>query len=260
MKAGRCTALALALLAAGLHEGARGGAIEEHRSQGSRIAAPALGPGESVLIPGGPDRHRHRDVLQHHDGSFEDAFCFQMSGVVPPFYGAFAEAFPARSEMTFIDEALLWVTQVGAWSGQPLDLYLWDGGVSGPPGEVRHHLTGLGLETVPQWPEVAENGLMMAVPLPEGDFSIGYWADFSTSACGWYVAADRDGPGGYPWVNIAPGIGFPTGWNHPEVLWPPPVAALGIGASLVVKDLSVEESDPAAHPPTWGRIKALYHW
>ena len=52
-------------------------------------------------------------------------------------------------------------------------------------------------------------------------------------------------------TNIAPGIGFPTGWNDVSVVWGPTVA-LGIGAEVL----------PCEPTPTkttsWGAIKALY--
>ena len=67
---------------------------------------------------------------------------------------------------------------------------------------------------------------------------------------GWWVGADLDGPGGFPYTNIAPGIGFPTGWQDVSVLWGP-TQALGIGAEVL-------PCDPVPTVgTTWGRIKAL---
>jgi hypothetical protein len=204
-----------------------------------------------------------RELRYDHDGTFEDAFCFQLGGVAPPYYGAFAEAFAGRREDYLIHDIVLWVTQVGDWGGEPLDLYVWEGGMSGPPGLVLYHGSGRTLASVPMWPLVAENRLRLASPLPDGDFAVGYWADFAGEACTWYVAADRTGEPGHPWVNVAPGIGFPTGWHHPEVLWPPPVRSLGIGVVVVPFGTGVAERDPEGdlrgEPviSTWGQIKEL---
>jgi hypothetical protein len=220
----------------------------------------SLGWSDETVTVGAEALQPSRELQYHHDGTFEDAFCFQFGGVAPPYCGAFAEAYANRSEIHVIDDVVLWVTQVGAWGGQPFDLYVWEGGVSGPPGLVLHHASGRTLDNVPMWPMVAENHLHLGLRQPQGDFAVGYWADFSQSACTWYVAADRTGDAGNPWVDIAPGLGYPTGWQSPELLWPPPVRSLGIGMTVILVDTGVAEPDPEGTVllSTWRKIKALY--
>jgi hypothetical protein len=58
---------------------------------------------------------------------------------------------------------------------------------------------------------------------------VGYLANFSAQPCGYFVAADTNGFGGCPFSNIAPGIGYPTGWNNVSVVWGP-TQSIGIGA------------------------------
>ena len=65
--------------------------------------------------------------------------------------------------------------------------------------------------------------------MAKASVDVSYWADFSTQGCGYYVAADLNGPGGCPMTNIAPGIGYPTGRNNASVVWGP-VQAIGIGS------------------------------
>jgi len=220
----------------------------------------SLGPCEETTTLATEPPVPPRELRCHHDGTFEDAFCFQLGGVSPPHYGAFAEGFAGRREDYLIEDIVLWVTQVGYHGDEPLDLYIWEGGVLGPPGLVCYHASDRTLQNVPMWPLVAENHLNVAVPLPEGSFSVGFWADFSQMCCTWFIAADRSGEPGSPWVNVAPGTGFPSGWRHPEILWSPPVRSLGLGVTVVPFGTSVPEPAPreALQASTWGQIKRLY--
>ena len=68
--------------------------------------------------------------------------------------------------------------------------------------------------------------------------------------CEEYVCADESGPGGHPWTNIAPGIGYPSGWQNPNVVWPN-CRSLGIGATITEEPSPVESV-------TWGAIKTLF--
>lgn len=113
------------------------------------------------------------NLYMNHDGSFENAYRWQFEGCQPPYYGALAEVFDLGQDA--INRTAMWLTQTGNFSGQPLDAYVWDGGIGSDPGAVIY---------------------------------------FSQGNCGWFVATDEDGPSGYPWTNVAPGIGFPTGWQH----------------------------------------------
>ncbi len=65
-----------------------------------------------------------------------------------------------------------------------------------------------------------------------GNFFIGYWGEWPGAIGGWFIGADLNGVGGMPRTNIAPGIGYPTGWNDVSVVWGP-TSALGIGAYVL---------------------------
>jgi hypothetical protein len=59
----------------------------------------------------------------------------------------------------------------------------------------------------------------------------------------------RDGPGGHPWTCIAPGIGYPSGWQDPSVVWG---ETQSMGCSV-----NFEQSTPI-EPATWAVVKALF--
>ncbi len=101
------------------------------------------------------------------------------------------------------------------------------------------------------WPQISQHDIEIGCPVV-GPFTFGYWADFSISINEFYIAADENGPGGHPWTNIAPGLGYPTGWHHPGLLWGA-TQALGLGAYFV-------ESTTPVTSTTWGRIKSLYRF
>jgi hypothetical protein len=187
-------------------------------------------------------------LYYNHDGSFENGFCWEFGGTVPgTTYGAFGEGYDLGYGM--IECVAIWATQVGFWSGQPLDIYVWEGGVTGPPGEVTDVRTGAQLTNVPYWPSLGQSNIETSF-FVQDEFTIGFWADFSAEICGWYVGADLDGLGGYPWTNIAPGIGYPTGWNNPAIAWGS-CQSLGIGVYFSHYCSPVEAV-------TWGEIKSLF--
>jgi hypothetical protein len=81
------------------------------------------------------------------------------------------------------------------------------------------------------WPNV----LCLQLPLypvrVEGAFWVGFAVEPSDQAPGFFIAADTDGPGGCPYTNIAPGIGYPTGWQNVGVVWGP-TRSLGIAVRV----------------------------
>ncbi len=229
----------------------------------STDGARSLGWNSSTYIVPAAGTDPTRSVVAHHDGTFEDAFCFQFGAVVPgTTYGALAEGFYGlgdEDDIYMIDNVVLWVTQDGTYTNQLLDLYIWDGGIGAAPGVVLYQSAGRSLTNVPLWPAVGENVLAVSYEVPVNNFSIGYWADFSTTLCGWYIAADRTGVIGDPWVCVAPGLGYPTDWQNAEVVWQAPINSLGIGADIVLHSTSgVEEEVPGQELSTWGLIKQLY--
>jgi hypothetical protein len=183
------------------------------------------------------------------DGTYENGFAWRYGGIVPPDYGSFAECYfgPAKLCSGVFD-----FSTTGTQAGQSMDIYVYcDAG--GAPGPV----AGVSVGNVPGpiafWPSISRHTFGLAVDVCDCDaWWIGYWGNWPGDIQGWFIGADLDGFGGCPYTNIAPGIGFPTGWNHVSVVWGP-TQALGIGAEVNACDGSpVIES-------TWGQIKNLYN-
>ena len=185
-------------------------------------------------------------LYENHDGSCENAYCYAW-GYEPPYFGAFAEAYDLGPGI--VECGAYWFTQIGYFTGEPMDCYVWEGGVTTDPGDVVCLITGVVPDNVPYWPDCGQNDVELGCCV-EGEFTVGFWADFSDQACQWYICADINGPGGYPWTCVAPGIGYPTGWNHVEVVFGPT-------ASLCLGVYFAEDPSPA-ESQTWGSIKALF--
>jgi hypothetical protein len=101
---------------------------------------------------------------------------------------------------------------------------------------------------LPLWPGVGQNDVDMNVAV-SGPFTVGYWGDCPGSYSVFFCAADENGPGGHPWTCIAPGIGYPSGWQNPSVVWPD---ARSMGCGVYIEHATPVES------PTWGAVKALF--
>jgi len=205
----------------------------------------STGPGEGIVVPS-PDTNPCNGVLcLNFDGSAENGYCWQYGGIVPPYYGAFAECCEIADPICGIQ---LLLTGVGYPCG-PFDAYVWEDG-GGAPGNVLSMTPGLNPCPVASWPSISTHDF--AITQAGGGLTwFGYWANFSTAPCGYFVAADTNGFGGCPFTNIAPGIGYPTGWNNVSVVWGP-TQAIGIGAWVGGEPVPVRET-------TWGQIKDLYN-
>ncbi len=199
----------------------------------------------TTIVGSGVDACANGTLFVNHDGGFENGYCWQSGGIVPPYYGAFAEGFDLGSGCVFC--GAFWLTQVGQFTGRPADLYVWDG--DNPPGAVVGMVAGHVFQNIAIWPSISQHDADMGICV-YGPFSIGYWADFSAEVCQWFIAADQDGFGGMPWTCIAPGIGYPTGWNNPTAVWGP-TQSMGLGAWFGAGYSPVEAQ-------TWGSIKALF--
>ena len=186
-------------------------------------------------------------LVYNHDYSFENGYCWQYGGVAPPYYGALAEAYDFG--FGTVECGVFWLSQITYIFPNPSDIYVWDGGVQGPPSSVLCMVAGVGFDNLPFWPSCGENEVEIACCVT-GDFAVGYWVDDSEHSCRFFCCADENGTGGHPWTCIAPGIGYPSGWQHPGVAFPDCVS-MGIGAT-VTEDPSPAESE------TWGRIKSLF--
>ena len=213
------------------------------------------GSEETVLIPfAGEDCIGGR--VANHDGTFEGGYCWQFGGVVPPYYGAYAEGFEGMGSVG-VECGIYWFSQVGYFAGAPMDAYVWEGGFCteppgpyNPPGAVLCVVPGVVPTNIPLWPEVGENQVEFGCCSVGSDFAVGYWADFSQDICEWFIMGDDNGFGGCPWTCIAPGIGYPTGWQSIALIFPG-CLSLGIEATIL------EEPSPA-ESQTWGSLKALF--
>jgi len=204
----------------------------------------SVGFGHGTTIPSQDSNPCQGILYLNYDGTAENGFCWQYGGIVPPYYGAFAECYNYVG--TVCGEQLL-LTGIGYPCG-PCDLYAWDDG-GGFPGGVVSMTPGVNPCPVATWPSISTHDFCIVPFVASGNFWIGYWLDASQAVCGYFIAADLDGFGGCPFTNIAPGIGYPTGWNNTSVVWGP-TQAIGIGA-WVGDTVPINET-------TWGQVKNLY--
>jgi len=205
-----------------------------------------LGYREDTLIQTAVHESCFGELICNHDGAFENAYCWQYGGVAPPYAGAWGEAFDLGS--VTVECGVYWFTQVGGYWGLPVDFYVWDGGVWSHPACVLDMLSVAGI-SASYWPSCTRNDIEIGCCVM-GDFTVGFWTDWSGGLCEYYCAADENGGGGHPWTCIAPGIGYPTGWRHVAVVHPR-CKSMGIGVTVT------GHPSPAASE-TWGRIKTLF--
>ncbi len=207
-----------------------------------------LGPSEDTVIISSGDDPCPGTAFFHHNEGFEAAFCWGYGGIQPPYYGAFGEAFDLGA--VTIECLSLWLTQIGDYlPGTLLDAYIWEGGVTSEPGGVLMVETGVDPGGPAFWPEISEHDVIMGSPVV-GEFTVGYWADFSGISCKWFVASDLDGPLGHPWTNIAPGGSHPEGWQNPGIVWGD-MSSIGLGGYYTEGGTPVEST-------TWGALKGLF--
>jgi hypothetical protein len=206
-----------------------------------------VGLGTGIVIPG-PDANPCPPAafLLNADGSYENGYAWQYGGVVPPNYGAFAEGYNGAGNCCGV--GLFLTTLQGYYFGQNCDVYVWDS-AGANPNNVLSMTPGVVPGAIAFWPAISQHDIDSADAAVNGDFFVGYWGNWPGQLTAWFVAADLDGFGGLPRTNIAPGIGYPTGWQDPSVVWGP-TQSVGIGA-YVGGEVPVENT-------TWGAIKNLY--
>ncbi len=185
-------------------------------------------------------------LFVHHDYSYEMWFCWNFGQSMSPYYGAWAEAFDLGPGT--IECGTYWFSQAGLFVQHYMDVYVWEAGVSRPPGNVLYVRSVL-ISRVDGWPMVTEIDEEIGCEVA-GEFTLGYWADFSNEVCGWFTLFDCDSPDGHPWTCVAPGLGLPTGWNNPEIVGTC-CNSLGIGVHFAAIPSDATGS-------TWGEIKSLY--
>lgn len=185
---------------------------------------------DGALGAGGDPCSIFEQEKKNYDGSWENAYAWNGESEAPPDYGAFAEQY---SDDRPIGSVTFELTQAGEQAGQTMDVYLWDDG-DGAPGLVRSMVPGVNPGTVATWPEVSEHHVPLSCPVHPRTFWVGYWGAWPGQNQGWYVGADGNGPGGDPYTKIAPGQGFPEGWQNVSIVFGP-TQALGIGVGFATE-------------------------
>ena len=177
-----------------------------------------------------------------------NAYGWWYDGVQPPYYGAFAEQYDAAGELC---DAVFDFTQTGNAHGALMDVYVWadDGNV---PGEVLYLVTDVDPGPIAWYPDFSRHTAPLWGAEVSGLWWVGFWGNWPGEIGDWFIAADGDGPRpGRPSTNVAPGIGYPTGWQNVSVAWGA-TQALGIGATI-------RPSEPTpVNRTTWGGVKALF--
>jgi hypothetical protein len=215
----------------------------------------SVGPGEGIVVPSGDDNPCPGSTLySNHDGSFENGYAWRYGGIVPPYYGAFAEGFESDGYNWVCGAQFYLSTLSGMYFGQNMDVYVWDGDATNP-NNVIGMTPGIVPGTIAIWPNISTHDIDIQDVYFEGWVYVGYWGNWPGGVNGWFIAADLDGFGGLPRTNIAPGIGYPTGWQDPSIVWGP-TQSLGIGA---YGGFGIPPPPPnPTLETTWGRIKELH--
>jgi hypothetical protein len=215
--------------------------------------AVSTGPGHGIVVedPTPDDICPGSPLLTNDDGSYENGYAWAYGGVVTPYYGAWAEGF--NSVQGTICGMRFALTQVGSQDGYLLDAYVWNASGTSP-GNVLSVTTGVNPGTIGFWPNITQHDVDIPdVPVPT-NFFVGWWGNWIGVGNGWYVASDENGfGGGLPRTNIAPGIGFPTGWNHPNV-----VSTFAGCQDLGIAVYGIGGPPIPTEQTTWGSIKSLF--
>jgi len=194
------------------------------------------------------------DLLFHGDGGvggYEDAYTWQYGGVQAPYYGAFADSFGADVEICALFFDLTRTAQYA--HPDDLDAYIWEE-AGGVPGNVLMVVNAY-IDEVAVWPDFSRHFVELPsnVALPVW---VGYWGDWPGEQASWFICADTDAGGpnpGTPMTNVAPGTGYPTGWQSVDLIWPLDrrTRALGLGAVIYGGPVPAPAS-------TWAAIKSLF--
>jgi hypothetical protein len=203
---------------------------------------------ETVILPSQEDDCSDGVLIYNHDGSFENGYSWHFGGIEPPYYGAFGEGYDLGAGSTVC--GVFWFAQMGSYEDIPLDIYIWEGGVSDTPGDVLVMIPGIVPGNVPNWPSCGQNDVEISCCVTD-EFTVGYWGDFSALPHQLFICVDESGPDRHPWTCVAPDIGYPTGWQHTGVVWGDMTISMGIGVYF-------DESPSPTSSPTWGTIKSLF--
>ena len=229
-----------------LIEGCGPEAMRYPASEGSGLAAVSLGIGHGSLLAASGSDEPCGETLMSSDGSYENGYSWQYGGVARPMFGALAECYQGRVTVCSVDCDF---SGIGIEAGS-IDVFVWDD-ESGCPGAVLCVRMNFNPGTVAFWPSVSRHRVLMPNCCTGDAWWVGYWGDWPGQMSGLYVGADLDGPGGCPKTCIAPGLGFPSGWQSVDVVWGS-TAAMGIGAEVLPC------APVAIETKSWGQVKALY--
>ena len=191
------------------------------------------------------------------DGTWESGYAWRLTGCQEPYYGAFAEGFMGPAGIQAIRVYLS--TTPNDWNGQSTDFYVW-GDAGGMPGNVLQIRPGIVFEEVGYYPEVSVHEVSIHALADNEPFYVGSWGDWPGAYHGYWVMADRNGPGGAPWTCISPDAGFPDGWQDPSIVWGT-TRSMGYGVYVTRLPSSVEELPESPiddQRTTWGQVKSLY--
>lgn len=194
------------------------------------------------------------DLLQNDNGTFENAIAWGGLGTIEDgYYGSWAECY----DPDFVCGIQFLFTQVGDYTGKTMRVLVWDvvGGPTPIPGNILCIVPDVDPGPPAYWPEVSTHDVQVCCETGGAHF-VGFWPNWPGENPEWFLAVDENGQGeGCPRTNIAPGIGYPSGWQHPNVV--PPFAN--------TKDLGIREfagigdcSPSPTQKTTWGKIKSLY--
>jgi hypothetical protein len=192
-------------------------------------------------------------LKRNDDESYENGYAWAYQGAAEPYFGAWAEGFSLDGGNSGVCGLKLGLTQIGAQDGLLLDAYVWSSDDCGPSTVITVAI-GINPGTIGMWPTITQHDIDINDSWVPHDYFVGWWGDWPGSRNGWYVAADENGfGGGLPRTNIAPGIGFPSGWQHPNVV--------STFAGCMDLAIAVYEGNAGPTPvkeTTWGRIKNMF--
>lgn len=175
-------------------------------------------------------------------------YAWRYGGVVPPEDGSFAECYSGDAEICSV---VFGFNQTGTQAGQTMDVYVW-ADAEGQPGAVTCVVPNVDPGPVAYHPGLSIHAVPVENCCTTGYWWVGYWPNWPGMVQGWFCGEDLDGPGGgCPLTKVAPGIGYPTGWQNVSVIWGP-TQAMWIGAE-------VNACPPVPNErSSWGQIKSLY--
>lgn len=203
----------------------------------------SLPPADGIVVDRGTGRCG--ELVLNSGGDYETALGWQYGGVAPPYFGAFAECYSGYVEVCAV--ILDFTTSTGVVTAS-FDAYVWED-EAGIPGAILCMRIGVDPGEIAVYPGVSR----LSVEMPSGCCTserwwVGYWPDWPGAGAQWFVAADAEFFTGCPYNNIAPGIGYPTGWQNVSVAFGPH-GSLGIGAEVrSCSPTSITNS-------TWGSVK-----